>query len=72
MSETVFEKNEGGLYVLAYDEQFTYLIFWLSFRKSCSLRTWRLRIAAKNKGKLSTSQIIMGHHEKSEDPFFLF
>ncbi len=42
------------------------------FKKSCSLRIWRMRITAKKKGKLSTSQLIMVQHDKIEDPFFLY
>jgi hypothetical protein len=61
-----------GGYKLTWDEQFTiFFIFWLSFIKFCSLSIWRIGIMAKNKGKLSTFQLILVKHEKIVDPFFL-
>ncbi len=30
--KTVFQKNQMGGYILAYDEQFKYLIFWISLK----------------------------------------
>ncbi len=45
------------------------LYFYL--KNFCPLCVYGVFIAAKNEGKLSTSQLIMVHHEKIADPFFL-
>jgi hypothetical protein len=43
--------------MLAYNEQFKYLNFWFSLIICCSLRIWRIRITAINKGKLRGEKI---------------
>jgi hypothetical protein len=40
-------------------------IFSVIFKKVCCLLIWRIRIIAKNEGKLSISQLRMVHYEKN-------